>query len=129
MKKRVLLWLVICCFSPYLYGQEISTDIVESFQKGSAALLEPFLNEEVLLTFDDQKNKRTKGATVDQLDKFFTVSKVQSFEVKHQSMRDESGFFIGVLTTSVSKFRVHCYFKKENQNYLIHQIRIDKANE
>ena len=129
MRMRILLLLISICFSPYIYGQDISTPIVESFQKGDVALLEPFLDEEVLLTLVDQKTKNKKLEAVKLINRFFVENKVRSFTLKHKGVRDESAFLIGVLETIHCQYRVNCHFKKNNKEYFIHQIRIDKANE
>ena len=60
---------------------------------------------------------------------FFTDNPVQGFKLNHESKRDESGFMIGTLTTGNGTWRVHCFFKKEQNQYCIHQIRIDPNNE
>ena len=60
---------------------------------------------------------------------FFTKNKVSGFNVNHQGKRDESSFVIGTLATTNGNFRVNCFLKKVQNQYLIHQIRIDKINE
>ena len=56
-------------------------------------------------------------------------NKVSGFNVNHQGKRDESSFIIGTLATTRGNFRVNCFLKKVENQYLIHQIRIDKINE
>ena len=58
-----------------------------------------------------------------------TENKVSGFNVNHQGKRDESSFVIGTLATTNGNFRVNCFLKKVQNQYLIHQIRIDKINE
>ena len=58
-----------------------------------------------------------------------TENKVSGFNVNHQGKRDESSFVIGTLATTNGNFRVNCFLKKVENQYLIHQIRIDKINE
>ena len=60
---------------------------------------------------------------------FFAENKVSSFNVNHEGKRDESSFIIGTLGTANGNFRVNCFFRKVQNKYVIHQIRIDKANE
>ena len=60
---------------------------------------------------------------------FFSNHKVGSFNVNHQGKRDESGFVIGTLMTANGNFRVNCFFRKVQNKYVIHQIRIDKTDE
>ena len=63
------------------------------------------------------------------MQEFFTENKVSGFNVNHQGKRDESSFVIGTLATTNGNFRVNCFLKKVQNQYLIHQIRIDKINE
>ena len=60
---------------------------------------------------------------------FFAENKVSSFNVNHEGKRDESSFIIGTLGTANGNFRVNCFFRKVQNKYVIHQIRIDKTNE
>lgn len=59
----------------------------------------------------------------------FAENKVSSFNVNHEGKRDESSFIIGTLGTANGNFRVNCFFRKVQNKYVIHQIRIDKTNE
>ena len=60
---------------------------------------------------------------------YSSENKVSGFNVNHQGKRDESSFIIGTLATTRGNFRVNCFLKKVENQYLIHQIRIDKINE
>ena len=63
------------------------------------------------------------------MQEFFTKNKVSGFNVNHQGKRDESSFVIGTLDNTNGNFRVNCFLKKVQNQYLIHQITIDKINE
>ena len=63
------------------------------------------------------------------MQEFFAENKVSGFNVNHQGKRDDSSFIIGTLMTTKGNFRVNCFLKRVDNQYLIHQIRIDKTNE
>ena len=62
------------------------------------------------------------------MQEFFTENKVSGFNVNHQE-NGRSSFVIGTMATTNGNFRVNCFLKKVQNQYLIHQIRIDKINE
>ena len=106
MKKRVLVGMTALLLSlSLLMAQEIPAGVITAFKRGSSQELSKYMGE------------------------FFTKNKVSGFNVNHQGKRDESSFVIGTLATTNGNFRVNCFLKKVQNQYLIHQIRIDKINE
>ena len=79
--------------------------------------------------FLTKKMWKSKQKATAMMQDFFTENKVSGFNVNHQGKRDESSFIIGTLATTRGNFRVNCFLKKVENQYLIHQIRIDKINE
>ena len=129
MKLKVFLWLIICSLSTHLVAQNVNDDIVKAFEQGQASLLTNHLSEEVSTCILNQQSRVKKQEAVEKIADFFKTIQIQSFKIKHTSVRDESGYIIGSLQSTKDKYRVNCCFKKENNNFFIHQIRIDKANE
>ena len=118
MKKRVLLWIAGLLFSAStLLAQDVPVGVVLAFKKGSSQELNKFLGDKVDLIIQNRSTNADKQAAE------------STFNVNHQGKRDESSFVIGTLTTANGKFRVNCFFKRVQNKYLIHQIRIDKTNE
>ena len=130
MKKRVLLWIAGLLFSAStLLAQDVPVGVVLAFKKGSSQELNKFLGDKVDLIIQNRSTNADKQAAESTMNTFFTENKVSTFHVNHQGKRDESSFVIGTLTTANGKFRVNCFFKRVQNKYLIHQIRIDKTNE
>ncbi len=130
MKKRMLLSvtaLLLCLLS--LTAQNVHESVAAAFDKGDAQELAKHLAEKVGLSFDAVMTNVDKAKAAELLTEFFAENKVNGFQVNHQSRRDESGFLVGTLTTVRGKYRVNNFFKKSGNQYLIHQIRIDKVNE
>lgn len=130
MRTRVLLFIAVLYLAiPRIFAQQNQTEVVAAFKKGCSKELVKWMNEKVNLVILNQEFDVDKRKAIAIIDDFFAVNKVEGFAVVHQGQRGESGFVIGLLSTSNGKFRVNCFLKKEPDNYLIHQIRIDKTNE
>lgn len=130
MKKRVLIWIAaLFFFVSTLLAQDVPVGVVVAFKKGSSQELNKFLGDKVELIIQNRSTNADRQLAESTINAFFTNNKVSAFNVNHQGKRDESSFIIGTLATTNGNFRVNCFFKKIQNKYLIHQIRIDKTNE
>lgn len=130
MKNRMIGLCAMLLFAvATVFAQDVPSGVVSAFKKGSASELKPFLANSVELTLPGQNGVTDQAKSVSILNDFFTKNKPTGFSVNHQGKKGESSFAIGTLTTSSGKYRVNCFFKKIQNNYLIHQIRIEKTNE
>lgn len=130
MKTRIGLVLVGLFLSlSVACAQQEFSDLVDAFKKSDARLLEKKMDDQVDLILLNHSVKSNRRKAVAMLDDFFAQNKVSDFEVIHEGKRRESGFFIGKLSTEQGAFRVNCFLKKIDEDYLIHQIRIEKTNE
>ena len=130
MKKRMLLWVTATLFSVSLiWAQSIPADAITALGRGNSYELSRYLATTVELIIQNKLTRADKNGAERALNTFFAKNKVKRFDVKHQGKRDESSFVVGALTADTGNFRVNCFFKKEQNKYLIHQIRIDKTNE
>ena len=130
MKKRVLLGMTVLLFSiSLLIAQELPSGVITAFSRGSSQELNKYVGDKVNLVLQGRSINVDKQKATAMLQEFFTENKVSGFNVNHQGKRDESSFVIGTLTTNKGNYRVNCFLKKMQNQYLIHQIRIDKTNE
>ena len=130
MKKRgISLLTVLLIWTTLLMAQDVPAGVVTAFKKGSSQELNGYLRDKVELIVQNSSNNVDKRTAEGKLSVFFSTNKVSGFNVNHQGKRDESSFIIGTLTTANGNFRVNCFFRKVNNKYVIHQIRIDKTNE
>lgn len=130
MEKRILLWLTCIMFAiTTITAQEVPTGVVTAFKKGNSKELSTYLGDKIDVVILNKSVATDKTKAVQSLNTFFTQNKVTGFAVNHTGKRDESGFFVGNLNTENGNFRINCFFKRIQDKYLIHQIRIDKANE
>lgn len=128
MKKRVLVGMTALLLSiSLLMAQEIPAGVITAFKRGSSQELR--YGGKVNLVLQGRSTNVDKQKATAMMQDFFTENKVSGFNVNHQGKRDESSFIIGTLATTRGNFRVNCFLKKVENQYLIHQIRIDKINE
>ena len=129
MKKRIVLlltYLFVCI--AFIDAQNVPQGVVVAFKNGNSQQLNSFLCDKVELIIQNQTTQADKNVASEIINRFFTNNKVKSFEVNHQGNRNESSFFIGTLMTDNGEYRINCFFRKLNNKYIIHQIRIDKTN-
>ncbi len=130
MKKRVVLLLagfLVGLFT--LCAQEVPSSLVTAFKKGSSQELGKYFDSKVELVIEKQTEHADKRAAMNKMAHFFSGNRVKDFKVNHQGKRETSSFVVGTLVTEKGTFRVNCFFKKVDNKYLIHQIRIDRTND
>ena len=130
MKKRVVL-LLTCLFLwvSSIFAQDVPVGVVVAFKKGNSQELNGYLGDKVDLIIHNRTTNADKRTAEGAMANFFAENKVSSFNVNHEGKRDESSFIIGTLGTANGNFRGNCFFRKVQNKYVIHQIRIDKTNE
>lgn len=130
MKKRVVLLLTsLFLWVSSIFAQDVPVGVVVAFKKGNSQELNRYLGDKVDLIIQNKSTNVDRGTAEGTLSGFFSSNKVSGFNVNHQGQRDESSFVIGTLTTANGNFRVNCFFRKVQNKYVIHQIRIDKTDE
>lgn len=130
MKKTTLIFTMSLLFMvSSLFAQEVPTGVTDAFKRGNSQELSRYFGDKVTLIILNRTQNVDKRTAQTTLNTFFTENKVTNFSVNHEGKRDESSFIIGTLTTEKGNYRINCFLKKNENNYFIHQIRIDKANE
>lgn len=130
MKKRVVLLLAgFLSGASFLKAQDVPVGVIVAFKKGNPQELGRYMDDKVDVSILDRPAPAGKQGVMVEMAGFFSSNKVSGFDVNHQGRRDESGFFVGTLKTANGDFRVNCFFRKVQNKYYIHQIRIDKTDE
>lgn len=128
-KRVVILGALLWVWAVSLMAQDVPPGVVAAFRKGSSQELDGYLGDKVELILENRSENVDRRAAAGKMSAFFSGNRVSGFTVNHQGKRDESGFIVGTLVTANGNFRVNCFFRKMADNYVIHQIRIDKTNE
>lgn len=130
MKKRAFVCLVTLLFiTMSTLAQEVPAGAIVAFKKGSSQELSRYMSDDIDLVILGKQTNANKNTALTLIADFFSTNKVSGFTVNHQGKRNESGYLIGTISTSNGDFRVNCFFKRIQNSYLIHQIRIEKTNE
>ncbi|WP_300812749.1 DUF4783 domain-containing protein [uncultured Bacteroides sp.] len=130
MKKRVALLLAnLFVWVSLAFAQDVPVGVIVAFKKGNSQELNRYLGDKVDLIIQNRSTNMDKQLAENEMASFFSSNKVKGFDVNHQGKRDESSFVIGTLATVNGNFRVNCFFRRVQNKYVIHQIRIDKTNE
>lgn len=130
MKKRVVL-LFICLFTGLFasMAQDVPVGVIVAFKKGNPQELNRYWGEKVDLVIQNKAIDADRRSAEGVMTSFFSDNKVNGFNVNHEGKRNESSFIVGTLKTTNGDFRVNCFFKRVQNRYFIHQIRIDRVNE
>lgn len=127
MKKRVALLLVgLISGMAVALTQNVPVGVVVALKKGNPQGLDRYLGEKVNVIIQKQNSDLDKAAAYSTLETFFNSNPVRGFEVRHEGQREGSSFVVGMLKTDNGDFRVNCFFKRIQNKYFIHQIRIEK---
>ena len=130
MRKRILLLMIGMILSlATALAQDVPAGVITAFKKGSSVELSKYLSDNVELVIMNHTSNANKQTAETTMNTFFAQNKVTNFTVNHQGKKGESSFAIGTLNTSAGNYRVNCFLKRIENQYLIHQIRIDKTNE
>lgn len=130
MKKRLAIWIgALLMGISGLWAQDIPVGVVVAFKKGSSQDLDRYMGQEVEMIVQKETTHADKQTALSLMANFFEGNRVNSFNVNHQGKRDESSYMVGTLATAGGNYRVNCFFRRIQNRYEIHQIRIDKTNE
>jgi hypothetical protein len=129
MKKALLfVAFLLIGVSQTVFAQENSV-VISAFQKSNAGLLSAQLSDEVTFINGATNDTFSKSEFVAQLNRFIRANSPSEIEVIHEGARGDSRFMICSLTSAKGSFRIHIFFKKTNNQYLINQVRIENSNE
>lgn len=98
--------------------------VADGFKNGDVATLSSYFNEEVEFILLTSSKRVKKEELKTELSSFFQTYKPNGFTVDHKGEKSDNCFLIGTLTSGKDKFRIHILLRKENNDFLIYQIRI-----
>jgi hypothetical protein len=101
------------------------TPVSNAIKAGNADLLKDKMSEEVDISVSGATKKGSGDDAVLILKTFFGANKVSNFTVAHHADKNESGFFVGKLTTDNGEYRVNITYTTKNGKILIQIIRIE----
>ena len=112
-----------------LSGQKISAEILKSFKTGDVELLSRHFNNRVSLNILDKEYDPSQAQAKEIMREFFRNNPPLDFNLKFESIKSDSRFFIGILYTSRGKYRVNIFLRSVDGRDLIHLLRIEREDE
>jgi len=103
--------------------------VTAALQVGNSEELTKYFTNTIELEIMGEENFYSVAQAEILLKKFFEKSKPTSFKINHQGIKDVSSFAIGTLTVKTGNLRVSFFMKTENNQTLIHQLRIEPNDE
>jgi hypothetical protein len=129
--KNIIPVIFLIISSLALTAQEqtrIPAGISIAFKAGNSAELSKYLNSTVELLLLDKEDFYKKNVAEAILKDFFISYPTKDFIVRHEGAKNDALYAIGNLMTERGNFRVYFLLKKVEQDFLIHQIRIESEN-
>lgn len=137
MKKTKYIYVLLPLMFFFIGGgvsvaqQEMIDRISEGFVRGNVSFVSPYFNDRMELSILGQHiGVYTKLQSQEVVQAFLRNNTPQSFNISHKGIKENSGFAIGILTTTNNKkYRVYILVRNTNEKSLIHQLRIDETND
>lgn len=133
MKKLKLIFtflLFLGIIQGYAGVNEVPAEIINALNKGDAAVIATYLNDNVELSIENKNDIFSKQQANSIITDFFRKNTVSGFSLIHKGKKESASFIIGTLTTSKGAFRVYILTRTNNTNKeVIQQFRIEPSNE
>jgi len=108
---------------------DVITKVSAALQNGDSQELSKFFTKTIELELLGEENFYSISQAEILLKDFFENSKPTKFTVNHKGIKETSSFAIGTLSVKNGNLRVSFFMKTENNQTLIHQLRIEQNDE
>ncbi len=136
IKTKIIPFIILVLSIVTVFAFTISQNATDVMKKVSTALqtgnskeLSKYFTETVELELVGKENFYSISQAEILLKDFFEENKPTKFVINHQGVKDVSSFAIGTLTVKNGNLRVSFFMKTENNQTLIHQLRIEQSDE
>lgn len=128
LAKKIIVSQIIILFAIVANANLLALpqEIIHSFETGNLKSLSPYLNNTIELTIDGNEDVYSKAQAEIILRDFFKKNPPNRFIILHEGGKENSKYAIGRLITANQNFRITLLLKQDNDNYYIHQLRIEK---
>jgi hypothetical protein len=125
----VLSIMTVFAFTMSQNATDVMKKVSTALQTGNSKELSKYFTETVELEILGKENFYSISQAEILLKDFFEENKPTKFIINHQGVKDVSSFAIGTLTVKNGNLRVSFFMKTENNQTLIHQLRIEQNDE
>lgn len=122
--KKILFTLALVISALTLQAADI-TPVTDALKAGNADILKDKMATEVDIVVPGASKKGTGNEAIALLNSFFQANKPTGFTVAHHADKNDSGFFVGKLTTAAKEFRVNITYTTKDGKILLTIIRIE----
>ena len=122
--RKVFFLLALVISAANIQAADIKP-VSEAIKAGNTEMLKDKMAEEVDIVVPGASKKGTGNDAITILKSFFQANKPTGFTVAHHADKNDSGFFVGKLTTSDKEFRVNITYITKDGKILITIIRIE----
>ncbi|MDR2913713.1 MAG: DUF4783 domain-containing protein [Tannerella sp.] len=122
--KKILFTLALIISALSIQAADI-TPISDAIKAGNTDMLKDKMAGEVDIVAPGASKKGTGSDAIAILKSFFQANKPTGFTVAHHADKNDSGFFVGKLTTESKEFRVNITYTIKDGKILISIIRIE----
>ena len=122
--RKILFLLTLILSALTIQATDIKP-VSEAIKAGNAEALKDKMAAEVDIVVPGASKKGTGNDAVAILKTFFQANKPTGFTVAHHADKNDSGFFVGKMTTEGKEFRVNITYNTKDGKILIAIIRIE----
>ena len=122
--KKVLFTFTLIISALYIQAADIAP-VSNAMKAGNADMLKENMAAEVDIVTPGASKKGSGDEAIAILKSFFQDNKPTDFTVAHHADKNDSGFFVGKLTTGSREFRVNITYVTKDGKILITIIRIE----
>ncbi|MDR0572537.1 MAG: DUF4783 domain-containing protein [Tannerella sp.] len=122
--RKILFTLALIISLSSIQAADI-TPVSDAIKAGNTDMLKNKMAGEVDIVAPGVSKKGTGSDAIAILKSFFQANKPVGFTVAHHADKNDSGFFVGKLTTENKEFRVNITYAIKEGKILISIIRIE----
>jgi len=134
IKKFIIVFTLFSATAVFaLSNTQNASDVIKkvssALQSGDSKELSKYFTKTIELEILGEENFYSTSQAEILLKDFFEKNKPSKFTINHQGLKETSSFAIGTLIVKNGNLRVSFFMKSENNQTLIHQLRIELNDE
>jgi len=110
-------------------AQNIPNELQDAFKSGNAETIANYFSDRIKLSILEKQYEPSKAQAKEILRDFFLHHPPTGFEIRFESEKPNSHFFIASLNTAEENYRINIFFKHINGENKIHLLKIERNNE
>jgi len=109
--------------------EKVPEGVPLAFKAGNAEALSEFFNEDIELVILEEEDVYSRKQAEQIMRKFFTDHRPSAFKIIFEGGKETSRYAIGSLNTENGVFRIYLLIKEQDNQPLIHQLRIEEEED